>query len=1451
MKSRTAGRSLTALLPGLLALLALLALGVFGGPLSADSQATGSPPGNVGSINVTRDDGALTASWDAPSGATHYHVTYSDNGKQSWQLAALDHTETSIRIDVDNAKTYIVGVRAKNAHGGSGWTNSAAAGPYTPPPTTPSPPGAVASVSVTRADGTLTASWDAATGATSYHVTYTDNGKQSWQLAALDHAATSIVISADNAKSYVVGVRAKNAGGGSNWTNSASAGPFTPPPPAERGIIVQDADGNAITALSVPEGGEASYQVKLTVQPDEDVEVCIGLSVRDNNDPDITFKGEAADVAALKLTFTPQNWNTAQTVTLVAAEDDDSLNGARDVTHDARDWYGGRVDWTATEIDNDELTAPARPSGLSARGGDGRVILTWDDPADSSISRYEYRTRYAGVAWSAWTAMPLSGASSTSFRVEGLDNDTEYRFKIRAVNSAGESRPAPAAAPWYVAATPEAAPTLTVENETAEGADLTLGNYDGTWYYRADGAAGASGAGGASGASGQSGCVGPINGEQTTVGGLDADTRYTINVYGAGCGGAAIASGQLVTSASTVTLTASDITYSTAILTITGHTGFWYHKESSPGSGTCVSSRAATTTETIAKRLAPGTSYTFKAYSDATCTTELTSDATDAEFTTSSVVLSTIWHIIPENSSETHTVWLSRQPTANVTVTITTTGDSDISANPTTLTFTPSNWSVPQTVTLSAADDTDTVPGTGKGDGSYAYGETAVTHTATSTDANFNNVSSVLDASEGDDDVCAGTTAVGGVTSGALVEDCDTLLAAKKVINGSGTEVDDWDTGLALNSWRGITVEDSRVTALNLGLTFYVYSDGNLPNTVADLDALTLLVMESTSKLTPPGPLPPDIASLSGLTSLKLYHRELTGQIPANIGDLTGLIYLALDANQLSGPLPASLGNLTNLTQFFLNGNRFSGQIPNRLGGLTAMTTTHFSLNDNLLSGCVPAGWSKYLSVINPQHDASGNDVTLPLCVGAPTKPSGTPKNNDIEVSWTTPSGTPNWYQIQWRPCQANVQAIGGKWQCVWRTAIGAPWQPAWTSWEAPIIGMDGKRGGQAVVSTSPTMIGETTNRASWSGDIRGGVPYQVRVRAHDNFIGYGAWSEPSDMLWSTDMPDPPAPTLTGGSIADTSATLTIANHAETWYYQADVAPDTACTGPVNTATQALSGLTPSTTYTYKAYSDSGCTTANLLASAAAFTTTASLTASGITTITATLTIAGHTAQWWYDANTGPHTSCRGPVAANEATDDLTGLTAGTTYTYKAYSATGCNSADEIASETFTAAVTVSNLSKSNATTHTLSSTVAWAQEFTTGSNAGGYTLSSVTLSFDQVINAGSITVTLRARLSNGKPNTTTALATLSGTPAVGDSTFTCSGAGCALEADTQYFVHIWASTGSQQAALVNTTSDDNETLQPSANGWSIANSVNYSGNSWDPTTQGRSLKLKVTAVPK
>ena len=172
-------------------------------------------PEAVAAVTVAHQGSSLAVSWDAPARATHYHVTYTDSNGASWQLATLEHAGTSLTINgVDSSKTYMVGVRAKNAAGASGWTNSAAAMLAAPDP--------VAVVTAVHQGSSLAVSWDAPARATHYHVTYSSNNGASWQLVALEYAGTSFTIGVDS-KTYLVAVRAKNAVGASGWTNSAAA----------------------------------------------------------------------------------------------------------------------------------------------------------------------------------------------------------------------------------------------------------------------------------------------------------------------------------------------------------------------------------------------------------------------------------------------------------------------------------------------------------------------------------------------------------------------------------------------------------------------------------------------------------------------------------------------------------------------------------------------------------------------------------------------------------------------------------------------------------------------------------------------------------------------------------------------------------------------------------------------------------------------------------------------------------------------------------------------------------------------------------------------------------------------------------------------------------------------------------------------------------------------------
>ena len=64
---------------------------------------------------------------------------------------------------------------------------------------------------------------------------------------------------------------------------------------------------------------------------------------------------------------------------------------------------------------------------------------------------------------------------------------------------------------------------------------------------------------------------------------------------------------------------------------------------------------------------------------------------------------------VPEGESGTYTVVLTSQPTGSVTVALSRSGSSDVTVSPSPLTFTAGNWSTAQTVTVFAAVDTDAV----------------------------------------------------------------------------------------------------------------------------------------------------------------------------------------------------------------------------------------------------------------------------------------------------------------------------------------------------------------------------------------------------------------------------------------------------------------------------------------------------------------------------------------------------------------------------------------------------------------------------------------------------------------------------------------------------------------------------------------------------------------------
>ena len=115
------------------------------------------------------------------------------------------------------------------------------------------------------------------------------------------------------------------------------------------------------SALSIDEGATATYTVVLDTEPTGDVTVAIA----GHADTDLSLDKTS-------LTFTSDNWDTAQTVTVSAAQDDDAASDAAvTLTHTANGGGYVAVQETVTvtivEKDTSVLSVERRPSRRGRR----------------------------------------------------------------------------------------------------------------------------------------------------------------------------------------------------------------------------------------------------------------------------------------------------------------------------------------------------------------------------------------------------------------------------------------------------------------------------------------------------------------------------------------------------------------------------------------------------------------------------------------------------------------------------------------------------------------------------------------------------------------------------------------------------------------------------------------------------------------------------------------------------------------------------------------------------------------------------------------------------------------------------------------------------------------------------------------------------------------------------
>ena len=171
--------------------------------------------------------------------------------------------------------------------------------------------------------------------------------------------------------------------------------------------ILQVGVSELTQTLTVPEGGANSYILVLSSRPTGDVAVGVTLSA-----------GTDLTLDKTSLTFTVDNWDDVQTVTVTAAEDDDAVTDAGvTLTHTVSGGSYGSTTVPNVEVsitENDTAGVMIEPTALSVvagRSNEYTVVLATEPTGDVTVS----------ITGQASTAVSLSGATLT-FTVENWDD---------------------------------------------------------------------------------------------------------------------------------------------------------------------------------------------------------------------------------------------------------------------------------------------------------------------------------------------------------------------------------------------------------------------------------------------------------------------------------------------------------------------------------------------------------------------------------------------------------------------------------------------------------------------------------------------------------------------------------------------------------------------------------------------------------------------------------------------------------------------------------------------------------------------------------------------------------------------------------------------------------------------------------------------------------------------
>ena len=399
-------------------------------PATAVTNALGAPD-VPHSLDATPGNRQVMLSWVLPSGGSEVtDYEYEQDGSGTWISTggtATDYTVTGLT----NGQPYTFKVRALNSAGAS--AASAASASVTPATEPGAPTGLGATVNDQRVDLIWTApASDGGQSITDYE--YEQGGSGTW-ISTGSTATSYMVHNLTNGQPYRFRVRAVNSvGAGAASAASPNVTPATEPDaPTGLSATVSDQKVDLIWTAPASNGGAPILRYEY----------------------ELDFSGTWTSTGGTASSYTVTGLTNGQFYTFRVR----AVNRVG----------AGLASSSQSATPTSTVVAPDAPFGLSATPGNRQVMLSWVQPSGgAALTHYEYE-QDGSVTWTS------TGGTAPSHTVTGLTNGQPYTFKVRAVNSAGQS-----AATNSRSATP-----TTTEPEAPESLRFTPGDQQVTLRWRA------------------------------------------------------------------------------------------------------------------------------------------------------------------------------------------------------------------------------------------------------------------------------------------------------------------------------------------------------------------------------------------------------------------------------------------------------------------------------------------------------------------------------------------------------------------------------------------------------------------------------------------------------------------------------------------------------------------------------------------------------------------------------------------------------------------------------------------------------------------------------------------------------------------------------------------------------------------------------------------------------